>query len=123
MTMAERILIVDDSRALRMLLGHNLRQGGYEVLEAGDGEEALERLGGETVDLVITDFTMPGMNGIELTRRIRALDRCGKLPIVLLTTEDQEDKKKEGQSAGATGWIVKPFEPEQLLSVIREILT
>jgi two-component system chemotaxis response regulator CheY len=122
--MAERILIVDDSRALRMLLGHNLRQGGYEVLEAGDGEEALERLGGgETVDLVITDFTMPGMNGIELTRRIRALDRCGELPIVLLTTEDQEDKKKEGRSAGATGWIVKPFDPEQLLSVIREMLT
>jgi two-component system chemotaxis response regulator CheY len=121
--MAERILIVDDSRALRMLLGHNLRQGGYEILEACDGEEALERLGEETVDMVITDFTMPGMNGIELTRRIRALSGYGDLPIVLLTTEDQEDKKKEGQSAGAAGWIVKPFEPEQLLSVVREMLT
>ena len=121
--MVERILIVDDSRALRMLLGHNLRQGGYEVLEAGDGDEALEKLGGERVDLVITDFTMPGMNGIELTRRIRALPGCGELPIVLLTTEDQEDRKKEGQAAGAAGWIVKPFEPKQLLAVVREMIT
>ena len=120
--MAERILIVDDSRALRMLLGHNLRQGGYEVLEAGDGDEALEKLGGERVDLVITDFTMPGMNGIELTRKIRTLPGCGEVPIVLLTTEDQEDRKKDGKSAGASGWIVKPFEPEQLLAVIREML-
>ena len=122
MIMGARIMTVDDSRAFRMMLGENLRRAGYEIVEAADGEEALEKLKESAVDMVITDLTMPEMDGIELVRRIRSRPEYTELPIILLTTESQGDKKEEGRTAGATGWMVKPFEPETLLSVVRGLL-
>lgn len=120
--MGGRIMTVDDSRAFRMMLGENLKQGGHEVIEAATGKEALEKLEASDVDLVITDLTMPEMDGIELVRRIRGRQEHGDLPVLILTTESQGGKKEEGRAAGATGWMVKPFEPETLLSVVEELL-
>jgi two-component system chemotaxis response regulator CheY len=95
---------------------------GYEVVEAADGQAALELLKGCSVDLVISDINMPNLNGIELTRKLRALPQFAKTPIILLTTESDPEKKAEGKSAGATGWIVKPFKQDQLLAVVSKVL-
>jgi two-component system chemotaxis response regulator CheY len=92
------------------------------VLEAQDGTVALSVLQTRAVDLVLTDINMPNMNGIELTRRLRALPSFGRTPIILLTTESDPGKKAEGRSAGATGWIVKPFSQEQLLAIVAKLL-
>lgn len=121
--MGKRILTVDDSRTFRMILGMSLRQAGYEVVEVADGESALQAMKGEAVDMVITDLTMPGMDGIELTKKIRALPKGRAIPIILLSTEGQEDVKARGQQAGANGWIVKPFNHEELLGVVRQLIS
>lgn len=115
-------MIVDDSATFRKLLDNMLREAGYEVVEASDGEEALEKISVSVVDMVITDLTMPGMNGIELVREIRKREDYRSAPIILLTTEGQKERMEEGRQAGANGWIVKPFEPEELLSVIGKLL-
>lgn len=120
--MSKRIMTVDDSSTFRKVLGHSLRGAGYEVIEAGRGDEALAELDAAPVDMVITDITMPGMSGIELIREIRARNRYESLPVVVLSTVDEEEKLREGREAGATGWIVKPFQPEDLLSVVRQLL-
>ncbi len=119
--MAKTILTVDDSASVRQMVSFTLRTAGYEVLEAADGEDALARLQGP-VHLILTDLNMPRLDGIELTRRVRAGGAYKYVPIVLLTTESQDAKKQQGRAAGATGWIVKPFQPEQLLAVIRKVL-
>lgn len=120
--MSQRVMIVDDSSSLRQVVRFTLEQAGYEVLEAADGQEALEKLALNRVKMVITDLFMPRMDGIELIRRMRAEHALKFLPVIMLTTESSLDKKKEGKRAGATGWIVKPFSPEQLIGVVRKVL-
>ncbi len=120
--MSKIIMTVDDSRSVRQMVSFTLQQEGYEVVEAEDGADALSKLNGAKVNMVITDLNMPNMNGIELTRALRADPNHKFVPIVLLTTESQDSKKQEGKAAGATGWIVKPFKPEQLLAVVKKVL-
>lgn len=120
--MAQRILTVDDSPTMRRMIEMTVKTGGYDVVEAADGQAALELLKGCSVDLVISDINMPNLNGIELTRALRANPKFAKTPIILLTTESDPEKKAEGKSAGATGWIVKPFKQDQLLAVLAKVL-
>ena len=120
--MAKTILTADDSASVRQMVSYTLRQEGYEVLEAADGLEALAKIESAAVHMLITDLNMPKMDGIELIKRVRALPNSGCMPIIMLTTELQEAKKQEGKAAGATGWIVKPFKPEQLVAVVRKVL-
>lgn len=120
--MDKSIMTVDDSASVRQMVGFTLKQAGYNVLEAVDGRDALEKLNGESVNMVITDLNMPNMDGIELIRQLRAKAQFKFIPIIMLTTESQASKKQEGKAAGATGWIVKPFNPEQLLSVTKKVL-
>ena len=117
-----RILVVDDSVSMRKLVGATLTDAGHEVTEASDGCEALEIAKKEEADLVITDVNMPNMDGIELIRQLRGLPQYKFTPMLLLTTESGADKKAEGKAAGATGWLVKPFNPDQLLATISKVL-
>ncbi len=120
--MPKTIMTVDDSPSVRQMVVFTLRQGGYEVIEAVDGCDGLSKLRGASCDMVITDLNMPVMDGISLIREVRNDPAYRTLPIVMLTTESQEVRKQEGKAAGATGWIVKPFKPEQLLAVVRRVL-
>ncbi len=120
--MARTILTVDDSRSVRQMVGFTLREQGFDVLEAADGQEALDLLGSRKVDMVITDLNMPIVDGIAMIKGARSLPDCRFIPIVMLTTESQDNKKQEGKAAGATGWIVKPFQPAQLTSVVKRLL-
>jgi two-component system chemotaxis response regulator CheY len=120
--MAKIIMTVDDSASIRQMVGFTLKQAGYGVVEAQDGQDALGKLNGSQVHMVITDLNMPNMDGIELIRQLRAKPQFKFTPIIMLTTESQASKKQEGKSAGATGWIVKPFKPEQLLAVTKKVL-
>lgn len=117
-----RILAVDDSAAMRQMVGATLKGGGYDVVVAADGAQALEWARHETADLVITDINMPGMDGITLVRELRRLEAYRLTPLLVLTTEAGTDRKMEGKAAGATGWIVKPFNPERLLATIAKVL-
>ncbi len=116
------VMTVDDSPSLRQMVSVVLRGGGYEVVEATDGLDALSKLDGRNLDLVLSDINMPRMDGLELTRKLRMLPRYKFVPIVLLTTESHPEKKQEGKSAGATAWIVKPFNPDQLLAVVKKVV-
>lgn len=116
------ILATDDSSTMRQLVTFSLRGAGYDVVEAVDGMDALAKLQGRRFDLLITDLYMPRLDGIELIKRVRAMPGYRFTPILMLTTESQGNRKAEGQAAGATGWIVKPFEPEQLLKVVKRVL-
>lgn len=107
---------------MRKMVSFTLKGAGHEVLEASDGAVALQVLQSRPVDLVITDIHMPNMDGIELTRRLRASPHFGRKPILLLTTESDPARKNEGRAAGATGWIVKPFNQEQLLAIVAKVL-
>lgn len=120
--MTRTALIVDDSTSMRQMVAYTLRQAGFAVLEGCDGADALEKLGEQRVSLVITDLNMPVMDGIEFIRRLRARPNAKYTPVLMLTTESQISKKQEGKSAGATGWIVKPFQPEKLLEVVAKVL-
>lgn len=120
--MSKRIMTVEDSTSLREMIIFTLAGAGYEVAEAEDGRVALDRLQGFRAELVITDLNMPNMNGIELTRQLRADPSYRFVPIIFLTTESQMQKKQAAKEAGATGWIVKPFKPDQLLQVVRKVL-
>lgn len=119
--MAKRILVVDDSAAVRQSVAYVLDQAGYEIVQANDGQDALTKLDGAPFALVVTDVNMPNMDGIELTRQIRANSDYKFTPIVVLTTESQSTKMNEGKEAGATGWIVKPFNSEKLLQVVKRL--
>jgi len=119
---SKRILTVDDSPTVREMLKTTLQNAGFDVLQAINGQEALKVLEDETVQMLITDLNMPKLDGISLIREVRKSPGGRFLPIIMLTTESQEEKKREGKSAGASGWIVKPFKPEQLLSVVRMVL-
>ena len=120
--MAKRIMTVDDSASVRQMVGFTLRHAGYEVVEAADGAEALIKLDSEPVDLVLADLNMPKVDGIELIRKVRAEPQLRFTPIVMLTTESQERRKQDGKAAGATGWIVKPFRPDQLVSGVKRVI-
>ena len=115
-------LVVDDSATMREMVSLTLREAGFEPLTGGNGREGLERLGGRRVDVIITDLNMPVMDGLEFIRAVRAREEYRFTPILMLTTESQATRKAEGKAAGATGWIVKPFQPEALLHVLRKVV-
>ena len=119
--MGKRVMTVDDSATVRQVLQMTLEGAGYEVIEAVDGKDALAKLGKTPVDMMVTDLNMPNMDGIELIKNVRLSPGNRFMPIIMLTTESQPEKKQEGKAAGASGWIVKPFKPEQLLAVVRMI--
>jgi two-component system chemotaxis response regulator CheY len=118
----KRIMTIDDSPSLRQMVALTLESAGYEVIEASDARDAIGKLKGREFHLFLTDLNMPGMDGIELTRQLRAKPEYRFVPIVLLTTESQPEKKMQGKAAGATGWIVKPFKPEDLLATIKRVM-
>ena len=118
----KNILAVEDSPTLRELITFTLNDANYTIIEASNGQDALNKLNECHVDMVITDLNMPHMNGIELTRNLRAKEEYKYIPIIFLSTESRVAKKEEAKSAGATGWIVKPFKPEQLLKVVQKVL-
>jgi two-component system chemotaxis response regulator CheY len=120
--MTLRILTVDDSRTILAMLHHTLSTAGFEVLQAEDGKQGLDVLKSESVDVVITDINMPVMDGIEFIKNVRASGQYQSLPILILTTETSQDKRDQGKAAGGTGWIVKPFDPEKLISVIHRVV-
>jgi len=121
--MGKTVLIVDDSVSMRQMVSFTLKGAGFEVVEAGDGKDAVSKLnGGAKPHLVITDLNMPNMDGIGLIKAIRGMASHKFTPILMLTTESADGKKKEGQAAGATGWIVKPFNPEQMLATIKKVV-
>jgi two-component system, chemotaxis family, chemotaxis protein CheY len=119
--MAKVILTVDDSTSIRQMVKFTLTGAGYTVIEAVDGRDALTKLTPK-VDLVITDLNMPNLDGLGLIRLIRANHLCKGVPILMLTTESHELRKREGKAAGATGWIVKPFTTQQILGVVKKVL-
>lgn len=116
------ILAVDDSPSMRRMVAFTLAGAGHEVIEAEDGVMAFDSAKSTQVDLVVTDVNMPNMDGISLIRELRTLPSYRLVPILLLTTESSGDKKQEGRDAGATGWIVKPFDPEQLVAIVGKVL-
>ena len=120
--MGKTILTVDDSASVRQMVSFTLKNEGYDVMEAVDGVDALEKLTTKPADMVLTDLNMPNMDGIELIKQLRANPSYKFIPIIFLTTESQQEKKQLGKKAGATGWIVKPFKPEQLIGVIKKVL-
>lgn len=123
--MRKKILIVDDSATVRQVLSMTLRGTGYEVIEATDGQEALNYLDDqqiEPINMLITDLNMPRVDGIDLIRQVRRSAGFRFVPIIMLTTETEESRKQAGKAAGASGWVVKPFKPEQLLAVVNMVM-
>jgi len=120
--MAKTIMTADDSASVRQMVSFTLKQAGYEVIEAADGKDALTKLNGAQIDMLITDLNMPNLDGIGLIKGVRGMPNHKFIPIIMLTTESQESKKAEGRTAGASGWIVKPFKPDQLLAVVKKVL-
>lgn len=120
--MSKTIMIVDDSLSIRQLVKAALTANGYNVMEATDGQDALNKLAGQRVNLIISDVNMPNMDGIGLVKQLKTKPEHKFTPIIMLTTESQEAKKKEGQAAGAKAWIVKPFQPAVLLSAVEKLI-
>jgi len=123
--MRKKILIVDDSATVRQVLTTTLRGTGYEVVEAADGQEALDYLDDrqlEPINMLITDLNMPRVDGIDLIRQVRRSQGFRFVPIIMLTTETEENRKQAGKAAGASGWVVKPFKPDQLLAVVNMVM-
>ncbi len=120
--MAKTILIVDDSASLRMVVSIALKGAGYEVIEACDGKDALSKLNGSRIHLIISDVNMPNMDGITFVKEAKKLPAYKFTPIIMLTTESQEGKKREGQEAGAKAWVVKPFQPAQMLAAVSKLI-
>lgn len=120
--MPRTVLVVDDSVTIRQMVSFTLKEAGFAVVEAGDGQEGLERLASQRIDLIVTDLNMPRVDGIGFIRALRSRPASKYTPVVMLTTESQESKRQEGRSAGATAWMVKPFHPEKLLHVIGKVL-
>ena len=120
--MAKTILIVDDSASVRQVVGIALKGAGYTVIEGRDGQDALTRLTGQKVHLIISDVNMPNMDGITFVKNVKAMPAYRFTPVIMLTTESQESKKREGQAAGAKAWVVKPFQPAMLLSAVEKLV-
>lgn len=120
--MAKTVLIVDDSASLRQVVSIALKGAGYDVIEGCDGKEALSKLTGQKVHLIISDVNMPNMDGITFVKEVKKLSNYKFTPIIMLTTESQESKKAEGQEAGAKAWVVKPFKPETMLLAVSKLI-
>jgi len=120
--MAKTVMIVDDSISIRQVVGLTLRGAGYDVVEGSNGRDALAKLGNQKVHLVVSDVNMPEMNGIEFVKAVKAQPEYRFLPIIMLTTESGDEKKREGQAAGARAWVVKPFKPEVLLNAVQKLI-
>lgn len=120
--MAKTILAVDDSTSIRQMVAFTLKSAGYAVIEAADGQEGLDKAGANAIDLILTDQNMPRMDGLALIKALRALPRFASTPILMLTTESSDDMKNQGRAAGATGWLVKPFDPHKLLEVVKKVI-
>jgi two-component system chemotaxis response regulator CheY len=118
----KKILTVDDSASIRQMVSFTLTKMGYDVAEAVDGRDGLDKSGKQKFDLVITDLNMPNMDGIQMITAIRKLPGYGFTPVLMLTTESQAEKKDAGRKAGATGWIVKPFNADQLIAVVQKLV-
>ncbi len=117
-----KLLIVDDSSSMRQMVVFTLKSAGFTTDEAADGVQALEKANSQQYDGIITDVNMPNMNGVQLITELRALQAYKYIPILLLTTESSANKKDEGKKAGATGWIIKPFNPETLIRTVQKIM-
>jgi two-component system chemotaxis response regulator CheY len=120
--MAKTILSVDDSSSLRQMVAFSLKAAGYLVVDAVDGQDGLDKAQLQTVDLVLTDQNMPRMDGLQLIRALRQLPSYQKVPILMLTTESSDEMKSQGRAAGANGWLVKPFDPERLIEVVKKVI-
>jgi two-component system chemotaxis response regulator CheY len=116
------ILAVDDSASMRQMVSFTLKNAGFNVVEAVDGQDALEKAGTRDFDLVLTDQNMPRLDGIGLTKKLRDNPKFKTTPILILTTESSEQMKQAGRGAGATGWLVKPFDPAKLIEVIKKVV-
>ncbi|MFG1606845.1 response regulator [Actinoplanes sp. NPDC049265] len=120
--MAKTILIVDDSASVRQVVSIALKGAGYDVVAAVDGKDALSKLDGQRVHLIISDVNMPNMDGITFVGEARKLPAYRFTPIIMLTTESQEDKKRQAQAAGAKAWVTKPFQPDQMLTAVAKLI-
>jgi two-component system chemotaxis response regulator CheY len=120
--MAKTILAVDDSSSLRQMVAFSLKAAGYLVVEAVDGQDGLDKAKLQSVDLVLTDQNMPRMDGLTLIKHLRTLPTYEKTPILMLTTESSDDMKMQGRAAGANGWLVKPFDPQRLIEVVKKVI-
>ncbi len=120
--MAKTILAVDDSASIRQMVSFTLKSAGYEVVEAVDGQDGLDKAKSRSINLVLTDQNMPRMDGLTLIRNLRALPQYASTPILMLTTESSDAMKSQGRAAGATGWLVKPFDPQKLIEVVRKVI-
>lgn len=116
------VLTVDDSASIRQMVAFTLKSAGYDVIEAADGNAGLAQAKSNNVQLVLTDQNMPGMDGLTLIKSLRALPNFKTTPILMLTTESSDAMKSQGRAAGATGWLVKPFDPQKLLEVVRKVI-
>jgi two-component system chemotaxis response regulator CheY len=119
--MAKTIMIVDDSASMRRVVGIALKGAGYDVLEGCDGKDALSKLIGQKVHLIISDVNMPVMDGIAFLKAVKQMPAYKFTPVIMLTTESAEEKKREGQASGARAWVVKPFQPEQLINAVQRL--
>lgn len=120
--MAKTIMIVDDSSSLRQIVSMTLKSAGYEVIEASDGRDALGKIGSQKIHLIISDVNMPNMDGITFVNEVKKQAAYKFTPVIMLTTEAGEDKKREGQIAGAKAWVVKPFQPQQMLAAVSKLI-
>jgi len=120
--MGKTVLTVDDSASIRQMVAFTLKSAGYDVIEAVDGEDGLNKAKGKVADLVLTDQNMPKMDGLTLIKSLRGLPDYRSKPILMLTTESSDSMKAAGKAAGATGWLVKPFDPQKLLEVVKKVI-
>ena len=120
--MAKTIMIVDDSASLRQVVNIALTGGGYEVIEASDGKDALSKLNGVRIHLIVSDVNMPNMDGITFLKELKKLPAYKFTPVIMLTTESQAEKKAEGQAAGAKAWVTKPFQPQTMLAAVSKLI-
>jgi two-component system chemotaxis response regulator CheY len=120
--MGKLVLTVDDSASIRQMVAFTLKSAGYEVMEAVDGEDGLNKAKSRSPDLVLTDQNMPKMDGLTLIKTLRTMPQYRSTPILMLTTESSDAMKSSGKAAGATGWLVKPFDPQKLLEVVKKVI-
>lgn len=120
--MAKTIMVVDDSASLRQVVSIALKGAGFDVIEGCDGKDALSKITGQKIHLIISDVNMPNMDGITFVKEVKKMANYKFTPIIMLTTESQESKKQEGQAAGAKAWVVKPFQPAQMLAAVSKLI-
>jgi len=120
--MAKTVLAVDDSASIRQMVAFTLKSAGYEVGEAVDGQDGLDKAKAKTYNLILSDQNMPRMDGLTLIKSLRALPQYKTVPILMLTTESSDAMKQQGRAAGATGWLVKPFDPQKLVEVVKKVI-